>query len=96
MGRSIIPCSVANNGQIQEIYRPNLFLEHICIKIRRILRDIRAKFYVFFYSFHANIRIGIHPIYHLTKFKSTIRAALNFIVMLVIPAESESQEKFQE
>jgi len=51
MGRSIVSCSVANNEQIQEIYNPNLFLEHICIKIRRMLRDIRTKFSVFFSFF---------------------------------------------
>jgi len=96
MRHSIISCSVANNEQIQEIYFPNLFFEHICIKIRRMLRDIRNKFSAFFfYSFHANIRICFHPIYHLTKCKSTIRVALNFIVMIVISAGLEIQAKTQ-
>lgn len=88
MGSSIISCSVANKEQIQEIYFPDLFWEHMCIKIRRILRDIRTKFSAFFHFFYANMRICFHPIYRRTKFKSTIRVALNFSVVFVVPAGS--------
>ena len=56
----------------------------------------RLNFLYFFYSFRENVRACFHLSYPITKCKSTIRVTLNFTLMLVIPAGSESQTQFQE